>query len=167
MCSMNKAYLLTGGNMDNRAANLAEAEKRICMQVGNILTASSIYETLAWGMTDQPAFLNQVLCVETPLTSTALLETVLGIEQQMGRLRVQKYGPRIIDIDILLFNEEVINLPNLSIPHPFLHQRRFTLHPLAEIAPSFIHPVLLQTIATLLSNCIDTLDVKKYSDVNA
>jgi len=164
---MNKVYLLTGGNMGNRAANLAEAEKRITMQVGKVIMASSLYETLAWGITDQPPFLNQVLCVDTTQSATELLETVLDIELQMGRQRLQKYGPRVIDIDILLFNHEVINLPNLAVPHPFLHQRRFTLEPLAEIAPDYKHPVLHQNIAELLTNCIDTLDVKKYSIENA
>lgn len=153
--------------MGNRAANLAEAENYITNRAGKPVKASSLYETLAWGITDQPAFLNQVLCIETHLSATQLLETVLDIELQMGRKRLQKYGPRIIDIDILLFNHEVINLPNLAVPHPFLHQRRFTLEPLAEIAPHYKHPVLQQTIAALLSNCIDTLDVKKYSDPNA
>lgn len=164
---MNRAYLLTGGNMGDRAANLVKAAALIGLQAGTVVVTSSVYETLAWGITEQPAFLNQVLCIETRLSASSLLETVLSIEQQLGRQRLMKYGPRIIDIDILLFNNAVINQPDLSIPHPFLHQRRFALIPLAEIAHEYKHPVLNLTIAELLSTCIDTLDVQKYSGDNA
>jgi 2-amino-4-hydroxy-6-hydroxymethyldihydropteridine diphosphokinase len=164
---MNRAYLLTGGNIGDRAANLAKAAALIGLQAGKVVVKSSVYETLAWGITEQPAFLNQVLCIETGLSASSLLDTVLSIEQQLGRQRLMKYGPRIIDIDILLFNNAVINQPDLSIPHPFLHQRRFALTPLAEIAHEYKHPALNLTIADLLSTCIDTLDVQKYSGDNA
>ncbi|HSC52407.1 MAG TPA: 2-amino-4-hydroxy-6-hydroxymethyldihydropteridine diphosphokinase [Phnomibacter sp.] len=160
---MNQVYLLTGGNMGNRSAVMADAIDRIAQKVGQVKASSALYETMAWGINDQPAFLNQVLLVHTSLSATQILETILEIEHEMGRKRMERYGPRIIDIDILLFNHEVINLPQLTVPHPFLHQRRFTLVPLAELAAEYTHPVLHQTIEELLANCIDTLDVKKYS----
>lgn len=158
---MNQAYLLTGGNMGNRRENLAKAFESIKKDCGPVLKASSIYETAAWGKNDQPSFLNQVLEIEMALTPPQLLKTILHIEEKIGRVRQEKYGPRIIDIDILLFNDEVHQLPMLKIPHPQLQNRRFVLAPLAEIAPDLIHPVLKKTIAELLAICPDKLAVKK------
>ncbi|HKZ67849.1 MAG TPA: 2-amino-4-hydroxy-6-hydroxymethyldihydropteridine diphosphokinase [Chitinophagaceae bacterium] len=158
---MNKAYLLTGGNMDDRLKNLAAAYECIDQQCGHITNASSLYETSAWGKKDQPSFLNQALEIQTELTPLQLLKKILGIEKQIGRIRKEKYGPRIIDIDILLFNNEIHNFPLLKIPHPELQNRRFVLIPLAEIAPGLIHPVLKKTMAELLVVCPDKLAVKK------
>lgn len=157
----NKAYLLTGGNRGNRKENLATAYTYIGQQCGNITNASSLYETAAWGKADQPSFLNQSLEIQTRLTSRQLLKKILNIEKQMGRVREEKYGPRLIDIDILLFNEEVHNQPRLKIPHPELQNRRFVLVPLAEIAPKIIHPVLKKTIIELLAVCPDILEVSR------
>lgn len=164
--SINTAYLLTGGNMGSREAQLARAKTLIHEQAGKVIQASSLYETSAWGNIPQPAFLNQVLCIETTLDATALLYKVLDIEQQMGRERSIKYGPRIIDIDILLYEDLILETADLIVPHPFLHVRRFTLVPLAEIAPHFIHPVLNKSIHQLLMECPDALDVKKFSPEN-
>jgi 2-amino-4-hydroxy-6-hydroxymethyldihydropteridine diphosphokinase len=160
---MNTAYLLTGGNLGDREANLAKARHLIDQQCGSIYTASSIYETAAWGKTDQPAFLNQALEVYTPLNARQLMRRILKTERLMGRTREEKYGPRIIDIDILLFNDEKHNYHFLKLPHPELPNRRFALMPLAEIAPGKVHPVLQQTIASLLLSCPDELPVRKYS----
>jgi 2-amino-4-hydroxy-6-hydroxymethyldihydropteridine diphosphokinase len=160
---MNKAYLLTGGNLGNREENMATAKKYIAEQCGAVTAASSLYETAAWGNTDQPAFLNQALEIHTSLTATQLIRKLLKIEKQMGRIRKEKYGPRLIDIDILLFNDEVHNYPLLQLPHPQLHNRRFALLPLHEIAKDQIHPVLHASIHQLLQNCPDQLAVKKYS----
>ena len=160
---MNKAYLLTGGNLGNREDNLAQAKQLIIEQCGNIVTASSLYETAAWGNTGQPAFLNQALAVDTLLNAKQLIRRLLKIEKQLGRIREEKYGPRIIDIDILLFNDEVHNYPLLKLPHPEMQNRKFALLPLAEIAANIIHPVLKKTIKTLLKECPDKLEVKKYS----
>jgi len=158
---MNKAYLLTGGNLGDRESTLRTAREQIEAQCGVIRAASSLYETAAWGNNDQPAFLNQALELETGLSPRQLLRRVLKIEKQMGRVREEKYGPRIIDIDILLFNDEIHRYPLLKLPHPELPNRRFALTPLAEIAPELIHPVLHQTIAAMLASCQDTLPVKK------
>jgi 2-amino-4-hydroxy-6-hydroxymethyldihydropteridine diphosphokinase len=160
---MNRAYLLTGGNMGDREQNLTLAAKFIAEQCGIITAASSLYKTAAWGKTDQPSFLNQALEVETKLTARQLIRRVLKIEKQMGRQRKEKYGPRIIDIDILLFNNEVHHYPLLKVPHPDMQNRRFALLPLAEIAAGIVHPVLNKTIKVLLKECSDTLEVKKYS----
>lgn len=159
---MNQAYLLTGGNMGDRRENLSKAFDYINEECGLVINASSIYETAAWGKNDQPSFLNQVVKIETALTPLQLLKTILAIEKKIGRVRLEKYGPRIIDIDILLFNDEVHQLPALKIPHPQLPNRRFVLVPLAEIAPFFMHPVLKKTIAELLAICPDKLEVSAF-----
>lgn len=160
---MNKAYLLTGGNLGNREENLAAAREMIAQHCGTIIHASSLYETAAWGKTDQPPFLNQALELHTELNARQLIRRILKIEKQMGRIREEKYGPRIIDIDILLFNEEIHDYRLLKLPHPEMQNRKFALLPLAEIAPYVIHPVLRKTITELLSECKDELPVKKYS----
>lgn len=158
---MNTAYLLTGGNMGDREKNLAAAIHYISLHCGEITNSSSLYETAAWGKTDQPAFLNQALEVKTSLTARQLMRRILKVEKLMGRERKEKYGPRIIDIDMLLFNNEKHNYPLLKLPHPEMQNRRFALLPLAEIAADIIHPVLNKTIKTLLKECPDTLFVKK------
>ncbi len=160
---MNTAYLLTGGNLGERVHNLAMARELVEAQTGNIIAASSLYETAAWGNTDQPAFLNQAIMIETPLNARQLIRRILKIEKKMGRIREEKYGPRLIDIDILLFNNEKHNYQFLKLPHPEMQNRRFALLPLAEIAPEIIHPVLKKTITELLQECKDELEVKKYS----
>ncbi|HUB61140.1 MAG TPA: 2-amino-4-hydroxy-6-hydroxymethyldihydropteridine diphosphokinase [Puia sp.] len=158
---MNISYLLIGGNQGDRRARLAEARKLITEAGGQILLASHLYETAAWGKTDQPDFLNQALKVATSRDAPAWLLTLLDIEEQMGRRREEKYGPRIIDIDILFFNNSIVREPRLTIPHPEIRHRRFALTPLEEIAPFLIHPVFQKTIRELLAECTDPLAVKQ------
>lgn len=160
---MNKAYLLTGGNLGDREQNLATARELISQQCGPITAASALYETAAWGKTDQPSFLNQAIEIETALTARQLIRRILKVEKLMGRVREEKYGPRLIDIDILLFNNEKHNYPLLKLPHPEMQNRRFALLPLAEIVPEMEHPLLKKTITELLKDCKDELPVKKYS----
>ena len=158
---MRTAYLLIGGNLGNRKENLAKAVSLINEQCGSLTRSSSIYETEAWGNTDQPSFLNQALEISTSLTARLLMRRVLRIEEEMGRIRKEKLGPRIIDIDILLFENEIHDLRFLKIPHPEMQNRRFVLVPLAEINSNLQHPVLKKTIAELLEECPDNLEVKK------
>ena len=160
---MNKTFLLIGGNVGNREKNFDTAKKLIEHHCGVILNSSSIYETAAWGKTDQPSFLNQVLEIETELNAKQLIRSILKLERLMGRERKEKYGPRIIDIDILLFNDEQYDYSFLKIPHPEIQNRRFALIPLAEIAPDLRHPVLKKSILQLLKVCRDELSVKKYT----
>lgn len=158
---MNRTYLLIGGNVGDRHKNLEKARQLIEAQAGKLLMQSAIYETEAWGKQDQPAFLNQVLHVETALEPLPLLQVLLKAEQEMGRKRDEKYGPRTIDIDILLYNDLSLETNELVVPHPQLHLRRFALTPLAEIAAAEIHPLLKKSIDELLLNCPDKLSVKK------
>jgi 2-amino-4-hydroxy-6-hydroxymethyldihydropteridine diphosphokinase len=160
---MNQAYLLTGGNLGNRKQNLATAIELITLNCGNIVKASSLYETAAWGKTDQPAFLNQALELQTSLNAKQLMRCLLKVEKKMGRVREEKYGPRIIDIDILLFNNEKYNYNFLKLPHPEMQNRMFALLPLAEIAPVVVHPVFNKTITQLLNECEDKLEVNKIT----
>ena len=158
---MSTAYLLIGGNLGNRKENLSKAIELINEQCGTLTTSSSVYETAAWGMTEQPSFLNQVLRISTSLTARQLMRKILKIEKMMGRVRKEKLGPRVIDIDILFFENEIHDHPFLKIPHPELQNRRFVLVPLAELNPELQHPVLKKTIAELLEECPDNLEVKR------
>jgi 2-amino-4-hydroxy-6-hydroxymethyldihydropteridine diphosphokinase len=158
---MNKAYLLTGGNLGNRQALLKKAAALLNRHCGRITRRSALYETAAWGNTNQPSFLNQVLVLETKMDAAALMKKILSIEVQMGRRRNNKWEPRIIDIDILFFNKEIINSALVTVPHPHIPNRRFVLAPLNELSPSFIHPVSGMNIHQLLKQCKDKLKVEK------
>ena len=156
---MNSVFLIVGGNLGNRKKNLQTAATLIDEQVGTIIQSSKIYETEPWGLTDQPAFYNQVHLVKSKLDAETIIDTILKIEKKMGRVRTIKNAARIIDIDILFFNGEIINEPNLVIPHREIPNLRFVLMPLNEIAPLLIHPVLKKNISELLSTCKDQLKV--------
>ncbi len=159
---MNNTYLLLGSNMGNSQQQLKVATRHIEERIGKITHWSSLYATAAWGNPDQPDFLNQVIIVETTLTAEETLEEILLIEKKMGRIRTVKNAPRMIDIDILFFNREVISADRLTVPHPEIQNRRFVLTPLNELSPGLIHPVLNQRIRDLLVACPDPLDVKKF-----
>lgn len=160
---MNEVYLLTGGNIGNRLEYLSKAKEEIRKRCGSVLKESSIYETAAWGMEEQEAFLNQVLKVETSLDPGQLLRSILQVEEELGRKRQLKYGPRTIDVDILFFNDDVIDQQGLKIPHPQIQNRRFVLVPLNEIAPDKMHPVFQKPVFQLLTDCPDLLEVNKFN----
>lgn len=152
-------YLLLGANLGDRVQTLRRATNLIGERVGRVVQQSGLYETAPWGVTNQPAYLNQVLAVETNLEPETALAQMQRIEEELGRVRHEKWGARVIDIDILYHNQLVLHTDTLTIPHPYLHQRRFTLVPLAEIAPDFVHPVLQKTTVELLAECADKKEV--------
>ena len=158
---LEKIYLGIGGNIGNREDNLELAKLLIEERVGSIFRTSSLYETAAWGVEEQPDFLNQVLEVTTRLSASEVLTTILDIEKQMGRTRTQKWYARSIDIDLLFYGDKIIEEENLIVPHPFIGDRNFVLIPLNELQPNFLHPKHQKTIAELLANCPDTLGVRQ------
>ncbi|MBC8321606.1 MAG: 2-amino-4-hydroxy-6-hydroxymethyldihydropteridine diphosphokinase [Bacteroidetes bacterium] len=160
---MNQVFLLLGSNIEPRIKYLEEAEKKISKYIGNIVRWSAIYESEPLGFSANTTFLNRVLLVYCKLSAIDILYKILDIEQEMGRIRSSLgYSSRTIDIDILYFNNDIIKTENITIPHPRLHKRKFTLKPLSEIAPHFIHPVLNHNNKMLLDNCSDDSEVDIY-----
>lgn len=159
--TVNDVFLLLGSNLGNRQMYLSEAIRHIHNEIAPVIRTSSLYQTQAWGKTDEPDYLNQVAELKTGLSPEEILKRILNIEKTMGRKREEKWGSRIIDIDILFYDSLVISGPELTIPHPEMHKRRFTLEPLNELIPGFVHPVLGKTIAELKNELNDSLLVKK------
>jgi 2-amino-4-hydroxy-6-hydroxymethyldihydropteridine diphosphokinase len=153
-------YLSLGSNVGDREKHLQEAIERL-EALGRIISISSFYETEPVEFTRQPWFLNCAVALETAETAEQLIRTLLDIEHEMGRQRTEAKGPRIIDIDILLFGNEIVNSRELTIPHPAMHHRRFVLEPLAEIAPTVRHPVLRETVRELLDQLPAGQSVRK------
>jgi len=158
---MHEVFLLLGSNLGNRELFLKQAIAYIETEIAPVIKKSSVYETQSWGKTDAPDYLNQVMFLKTTLNPQAVLQKALAIENKLGRQREEQWGSRTIDIDILFFEQQIISEPGLVIPHPELHKRRFTLEPLAEIAPEWTHPVFKKKISQLKSELIDKLNVKK------
>jgi 2-amino-4-hydroxy-6-hydroxymethyldihydropteridine diphosphokinase len=163
---MKNVYLGLGSNLGDRFKNLSEACIRIEESTGKITCRSSVYSTEPWGFKSENEFLNMVICVETDLSPSGLLGRILMIESQLGRIRCEpKYSSRKIDIDILLYDSEIVDEEALVVPHPKLPERKFVLVPLAEIAPGIIHPVLNQSVSSMLKSCKDPGKVLKYKEV--
>jgi len=162
---MNTAYLLLGSNMGDRLSIIAKAITLIHASCGRVVKKSSVFESAPWGFEDKNQFINQVIMIEAAMSAIDLLQNLLDIELLLGRVRnnATNYSSRCIDIDILFFNDEVINEQNLIIPHPLLQERKFTLLPLKEIALDLVHPVFKKTIHELLNECNDKLEVSKYN----
>lgn len=158
---MNDVFLLLGSNLGDRKLFLQQAIMHIEFDIAPVVKLSSVYETQSWGKTGEPDYLNMVIELQTDLPAQAILEKILNIENVMGRKREEKWGSRIIDIDILYVHSAIINESGLQVPHPELHKRRFTLEPLAEIAPGFIHPVFNKNNLQLKKELKDSLIVKK------
>ncbi|WP_457126514.1 2-amino-4-hydroxy-6-hydroxymethyldihydropteridine diphosphokinase [Mucilaginibacter sp. HD30] len=158
---MNNVFLLLGSNLGDRKLLLQMAVTKIAERVGGVLKQSALYETQSWGKAGEPDYLNQVVFLQTQLSSNKVLNEILKIETSMGRIRDEKWGSRLIDIDILFYNDEIIKQNDLVVPHPELHNRRFTLEPLVEIAPELVHPLLNKTMLELKKNLTDSLIVKK------
>jgi len=158
---MNQVYLLTGGNLNDRFYLLNKARELIANNIGICFKKSSIYESEPWGFDSEQNFLNQVLIVTTELSPIEVLNECQKIEKELGRIREsENYASRTMDIDILFYNNEIITEPLLKVPHEHLHKRRFTLEPLVELTPDFIHPLLNKSLKEILENCSDISNVK-------
>ena len=163
---MEGVFLLLGSNLGDRKQNLVMARQMVEEIAGPVVTGSGIYETEPWGYLDQPFFYNQIIEVSTWLSPHDLLLKLISIEKKLGRTKVAKWKERLIDIDILYFGDRIIQDPQLTIPHPEITNRRFTLIPMAEIAPELLHPKLGITQKDLLENCQDKSAVKKIDSVS-
>jgi len=157
----NKVVLSLGGNVGEVKQVFELAIGLIQAKIGKLILSSSLYSTKAWGVENQPDFLNQVIILESTLSPFEVLDSCLEIELELGRVRKEKWHERVIDIDVLFFNSELINSTNLILPHPYIHERNFILFPLVEIMPNYVHPKLKGTLFELKNNCKDKLAVVK------
>ena len=161
---MRNVYLALGSNLGNRIGNLRDALHRLAPYL-QLTRLSRVYETAPWGVAEQPRFLNLALAGETALTPHELLRALKTIERDMGRVETVRYGPRVIDLDILFYDNWVVQTNDLEIPHPRLAERRFVLVPLNDIAPTLLHPRLKQTVHELLRALPDDDDMKLFPEI--
>ena len=155
-------YLQLGSNLGDIVSYLTQAKKYIAIEVGKILKTSNLYESESWGVIDQPEYINEIIKIETELNPEALLLNILDIEKRIGRKREYKWSARVIDIDIIFYNNIIINNTNLTIPHKHMHERNFVLFPLNEIASEYVHPILNKKVKELLCSCRDLTKIEKY-----
>ncbi len=167
MSETHTTYLLTGANLGDRLGSLNTAKKLIEEKIGPVVQASSLYETTAWGEVDQPDYVNQALEVKTALSPEEVLKAIFKIEASLGRVRRSKWESRTIDIDILFFDDKILETKDLVIPHPQLQRRNFVLIPMLEIAPELLHPVLNKTIEELYESSEDELDVVLFDPADS
>ena len=160
---MNIVFLQLGSNLGDRAILLKDAITAIENRVGDVVEFSKVYESAPWRAEGQENYLNQILKVRTTLSAEEVLSIGLDIEKQLGRIRLEKWGERLIDIDIIFYNDSIIETPELCVPHKHLHERMFVLTPLHNIAPEMVHPKYNKTIEELLKICKDTELVKEYA----
>lgn len=154
------AYISLGGNIGNTLDIFQNALLAIEKKLGKIIQKSSIYQTAAWGKEDQNDFLNQVILIETSFDAKKLLDSLLTIELLFERKRIERWGPRTLDLDLLSFDNQIENSESLVLPHPRIQERKFILVPLAELNPNWVHPMLRKSVSELLDNCADQLKVK-------
>jgi 2-amino-4-hydroxy-6-hydroxymethyldihydropteridine diphosphokinase len=158
---MNKLYILLGGNLGDKKMIFSGARSRLNQLLGKITAKSAVYETEPWGFTSDDVFWNQVLEIATGLSPDEVLRQTQQIERELGRVRKSNhYDSRMIDIDILFYDDQIINQVNLTVPHPRIQDRKFTLVPLFELAPDLVHPVFRKSVRKLLDECTDQLKVE-------
>lgn len=161
---MHSCILHLGTNEGAKATNLELAEMMVSSRIGSIETSSKVYATAPWGNTEQDDFLNVAMICQTNLSAEDVLSEINIIETKLGRTREEKWGSRIIDIDIIFYDEEIIKKPDLIIPHPHLTNRNFVLTPLMDICPEYIHPELQKSVSELHAACTDKSEVNPYKD---
>ncbi len=159
MASRRSVYLLLGSNLQNPKKQLVRAKAMIEHMIARIIKSSGVFKSEAWGLTDQPAFYNEVIKLHTTRSADTLLRIIKSIESTMGRVSLVKWGPRLIDIDILFLGNEIIHSRKLIIPHPRIKERRFTLLPMTVISPGLKHPVYGKSMIKMLDECSDPLKV--------
>ncbi len=160
---MNQVFLQLGSNLGDREQLLFDATTIITDKIGTVVSKSKVYESTPWRVEAQENYLNQIVKIETGFTPEETLQFALDIEEELGRVRVEKWGERLIDIDIIFFNDEIIETSDLCIPHKHMHERNFVLEPLNEIAPEYIHPKYKKTVAELLEQSKDAEKVEEYA----
>ena len=160
---MNKVYLQLGSNLGERAKVISDAVKKISESIGKVNTLSQVYESTPWRVDGQANYLNQIIEVKTIFSAQDILAAILKIEKDLGRVRIEKWGERLIDIDIIFFNNDIIETAELCIPHRHMHERNFVLVPLHEIAPNFFHPKYKKTVAQLYNESRDSEKVVEYA----
>lgn len=160
--SWHRVYLSLGSNEGNSHQNLSTAIAFISKEIGSVRKISPIYKTAAWGLTNQNDFLNICIEISTPFPPLLTMKKIIAIEMKMGRVRTQKWGPRIIDIDIVFFDQLILNHADLQLPHPHFQNRKFVLQPLSDIASKKIDPVSNKTVSNLAKQCSDTSKITPY-----